>query len=221
MKQWVCVVCEHETDDWSVATQHYYHTGHGFESRERRQVHSPESPHTESTMQKRFGRISWNEKKIALEWTVTNETETHAHELTCADVPRPAFNEALQALRPDVLVICELDDEYGETMRVQSVSLTTNAKSGARGAVVTAMKGLELANGPLSLHTPHLLAESASDNEKGEGETSGVMPKGMWPRIEALEAEAWAYLDGKRAPKPQTELPLAGVKEAELAGAGA
>jgi hypothetical protein len=173
-------------------------------------------------MSKRFTKISWNEKKIVLEWTTQTETETHAHELQCADVPRPSFKDALQALREDVLVIAELDDDYGETMRVQSVSLSLNAKSGARGGVVTAMKGLEIANGPLAIHTPHLLAEGAGDDdERGDdGERPGVMPKGMWARIEALEAEAWAYLDGKRAPKPQTELPLAGAKEAELEGAG-
>ena len=169
-------------------------------------------------MQKRFTKISWNEKKIVLEWTTQTETETHAHELQCADVPRPSFDEALQALREGVLVICELDDDYGETMRIQSVSLTTNAKSGGRGAVVTARKGLPIANSPLMLHTPHLLAESPSEDDGKTGEQPCVMPKGMWSRIEALEAEAWAYLDGKRAPKPQAELPLEGAREPELAG---
>lgn len=158
-------------------------------------------------MQKRFTKISWNEKKIALEWTTQTDTETHAHELTCADVPRPSFDEALQALRPDVLAICELDDEYGETMRIQSVSLTTNAKSASRGGVVTARKGLPIANSPLMLHTPHLLAESPNEDD-GTEDAAGLMPKGMWARIEALETEAWAYLDGKRAPKPQTEFEL-------------
>jgi hypothetical protein len=174
-------------------------------------------------MQKRFTKISWNEKKIALEWTTQTDTETHAHELQCADAPRPSFNDALQALRRDLLIICELDDEYGETMRIQSVSLTTNAKSGARGAVVTAMKGLEIANGPLALHTPHLLAERPSDDDDDRiDDRAGVMPKGMWARIEALEKEAEAYLNGQRAPKVQAELPLDGSdqEEPELAGAG-
>ena len=105
-------------------------------------------------MLKRFKKISWDERTITLEWTTQKETETHEHELTCADVPRPAFSEALQALGRDVLVIAELDEDYRDGMRVQSVSLSMNAKSGARGAVVTAMKTLEIANAPLALHTP-------------------------------------------------------------------
>lgn len=168
-------------------------------------------------MQKRFTKISWNEKTITLEWTTQKETETHGHELTCADAPRPAFDKALQALGRDILIIAELDDDYGDGMRVQSVSLSMNAKSGARGAVVTAMKTLAIANSPLAIHTPHLLAEHQGELPL-EGESRGVMPDGMWKRIEALEKEAWAYLDGQRAPKGQPE--LSADREAELEGAG-
>jgi hypothetical protein len=177
---------------------------------------------------KRFKKIRWNGKEVALEWTATTQdgAETHDHQLTCKDAPHPEFDAALQALKQDVLVIAELDDEepsieipgYGETMRVQSVSLSLNAKSGNRGAVVTAMKTLQLANAPLALHTPHLVAET-DDDEGDEGERAGVMPAGMWARIEALEKEAWAYLDGKRAPKAQQELPLSTAPEPELEGA--
>jgi hypothetical protein len=174
---------------------------------------------------KRFKRIKWNGRDVSLEWTATTQdgAETHDHQLTCKDAPNPEFDAALQALKQDVLVIAELQDEegdlpgYGETMRVQSVSLSLNAKSGNRGAVVTAMKTLQLANAPLALHTPHLVAET-DDDEGDEGERAGVMPAGMWARIEALEKEAWAYLDGKRAPKAQQELPLTTAPELEGAG---
>lgn len=162
---------------------------------------------------KRFKKISWNGKQVSLEWTATIQdgAETHEHQLTCKDAPNPEFDVALQALKRDVLVIAELEEaDYEEGMRVQSVSLSLNAKSGNRGAVITAMKTLELANAPLALHTPHLVAEIDTDGDD-EGERAGVMPTGMWSRIETLEKEAWSYLDGKRAPKPQTELTLAGA----------
>lgn len=170
-------------------------------------------------MKKRFKKISWNEKQVALEWTEQRDTEAHDHALTCKDAPLASFDEALQALRDDVLIIAELDGNYDEDMRVQSVSLSFSEKSGARGCVVTAMKTLAIANAPLALHTPHLLAESAGggDDNGGEAEPAktGVVPDGMWARIEALEKQAWAYLNGKRAPKEQTDL----LEQEELEGA--
>jgi hypothetical protein len=164
-------------------------------------------------MEKRFKKIRWNGSEVGLEWTSQDGSETHNHELTCKDEPRDEFDEALQSLRGDVLVIAELPREYGKDMRVQSVSLSMNAKSGARGAVVTAMKTLAKANSPLALHTPHLLAEIPGELPL-DGEPTGVMPTGMWGRIEKLEQEAWAYLAGKRAPVDETDSP---AEERELA----
>lgn len=214
--KWVCVVCEHQGDDWAVVMKHYYHTGHGFVSTEQRG-----NSHQENASMKRFKKIRYNERSVVLEYTVHDGTKTEEIAFGCEDAPHADFSAALQALGVDVLNICELDESYGKDMRIQAVSLSLNAKSGARGAVVTAMKALQIANGPLALHTPHLLSETADDDDGDDtGERAGVMPEGMWDRVEALETEAWAYLEGKRAPKQQMDLPLEGAKEPELAGAG-
>lgn len=163
-------------------------------------------------MKKRFKKIHWNEKEVRLEWTSEDGTSVHEHELTSAEAPHLDFDAALQALRGDVLVIVELDDtDYGEGLRVQAVSLSLSAKTGHRGAVITALKTLAIANGPLALHTPHLVEAAAEEGSTGKAEsedTRGVMPTDMLARIETLEREAWAYLDGKRAPKAQQELEL-------------
>ncbi|MDB4892197.1 MAG: hypothetical protein JWL61_4052 [Gemmatimonadetes bacterium] len=167
-------------------------------------------------MKKRFKRIKWNEKEVTLEWTTQDGSETHDHQLTCKDAPKDSFNAALQALRDDVLTISQLDKQYGEDMRVQSVSLSLSEKTGTRGAVVTALKSLDIANAPLALHTPHLVSEGADDDGGADAkpnDKTGVMPDGMWDRIEELETEAWAYLSGQRAPKAQTEMPLETPKE--------
>lgn len=167
-------------------------------------------------MKKRFKKIIWNEKLITLEWTTQDGSEVHDHKLECEDKPKASFDEKLQALRQDVLTVAQLDASYGEGMRVRSVSLSLSEKSGARGAVVTALKTLDIANAPLALHTPHLLAEGAEDEGGADAkpnDKTGVMPAGMWDRIEELETEAWAYLSGQRAPKAQTEMPLETPKE--------
>lgn len=148
---------------------------------------------------KRLKKISWNEKEVHLEWTTSEWDESRDIDLTCKDEPHLDFRSALQALKADVLTICGLDKGYGEEMRVQSVTLSFNEKSSARGVVVTAMKTLDIANAPLALHTPHLIADEQTDMMN---ERAGRMPDGMLARIEALEKEAWAYASSeKRAPK--------------------
>jgi hypothetical protein len=145
----------------------------------------------------RFKKVKWDEKEVTLIWTTESGTETHERELTSKNAPHVDFASALQALRGDVLSVCELDDAE-EDLRVQSVSLSFSEKSGLRGAVVTGLKPVQIANSPVVLNTPHL-------TESGDGD-KGVMPGSMWRRVLALEAEAQAYLNGKTAPKEQRDI---------------
>jgi hypothetical protein len=221
-KAFVCITCEHQADDWNAVMKHYIHTGHGF-------VPTEQPPRERATMnEKRFTAIKWNEKAVELEWTTLEGAITHDHQLSSPDEPHLEFRTALQALREDVLTIVEVEDAYGDGMRVQSVSLSRGEKSGLRGAVITAMKTLAIANGPLAIHTPHLVEDDESDDNGAEAKSTekrGVMPIGMLTRIEALEDEAWEYIGGKRAPtvKGLEGTPLAKPahdEEPELEGAG-
>lgn len=145
----------------------------------------------------RFQKIKWNLKAVSLTWTTESGTETHEHELTSSQTPHEDFERALQALKDDVLELCELYD-YEDGVRVSSVTISYSEKSGRRGAVVTALKTLAVANAPLVLNTPHLAQEGENDK--------GVLPPAMWRRVLALEVEAQAYVDGKRAPKEQRDM---------------
>jgi hypothetical protein len=222
--KWVCIICTHQSDDYNATLKHFYHTGHGFVLTEQP---APPPRETVTMNEKRFTAIKWNEKSVELEWTTLEGAITHDHQLSSPDEPHLEFRTALQALGEDVLDICELEEGYGAGMRVQSVSLSLSGKTAKRGVVVTAMKTLAQTNAPLALHTPHLVEAKDDDGEakpagkaKAE-EVKGVMPAGMLTRIEALEAEAWEYLAGKRAPKRQTELALGTTaEEPELEGAG-
>ena len=144
----------------------------------------------------RFKKIKWDQKAVTLIWTTESGTETHEHDLTSMQEPHTDLNDALQALNTDVLNVCEIDAAC-EDLRVQSVTLSYSEKTGLRGAVVTALKPVRIANAPVVLNTPHLT--EAGDDPKG------VMPPSMWRRILALELEAQAYLNGKRAPKDQLD----------------
>lgn len=124
----------------------------------------------------RFKKIKYDTKEVTLLWTTEKSGETHEHTLTSDQAPHPDFIEAMQALVEDVRRICELPMSFEDGMRVQSVSLSYSEKTGAGGAVITALKTLSAANAPLVLSTPHLV---------DEGET-GVMPFGMQERLEVL-----------------------------------
>lgn len=220
--KWVCVFCEHQSDDYNETLKHFYHTGHGF-------VLTEQPPREKKTMaiDKRFTKISYNEKEVVLEWTTKDGADTRAVDLKCPEEPHLDFRIALQALREDVLAIVEVDDAYGDGMRVQSVSLSRGEKSGLRGAVITAMKTLAIANGPLAIHTPHLVEDDESDDNGAEAKSTekrGVMPIGMLTRIEELEDEAWEYIGGKRAPTVKglegTPLAKPAAEAPELEGAG-
>lgn len=145
---------------------------------------------------KRFRKVKWDQREVTLLWTTESATETHEHELTSKQEPHKDLDAALQDLAGDVLNVCEIDCPL-EDVRVQSVSLSFSEKSGLRGAVVTALKSVEIANAPVVLNTPHLSQDGESDK--------GVMPSRMWQRILQLELEADAYLTGKRAPNPQLD----------------
>lgn len=145
----------------------------------------------------RFKKIRWNQKEVMLKWTTESSGETHEHELTATQEPHADLDTALQALASDVLNVCELDAPL-EDVRVQSVSLSFSETTGLRGAVVTALKPVAIANAPVVLNTPHL----AEDGEQAKG----VMPPGMWRRVLALEEEARLYIGGKRAPKAQLDV---------------
>ena len=104
--------------------------------------------------------------------------------------PAPAFLRALDAFVPEVCELLELPPRYRERMRCQGVSLSTS-DSGARGLVVTCLKEIGGANGPVVLNTPHLPLEAGD-------EVAPTVPPAMVRLLDELETAAEAFVQGER-----------------------
>lgn len=143
----------------------------------------------------RLRKIKHKAGKTEIHWTTTVEDtgdETKS-ELTSFDDPEPEFVTAMEALAADVLEICELPDDYTIGMDVTGLSLSYTDDD-RMGATITALKGLEEANSPLVINTPHLPEIDFDD-------PNPQMTPGMERRVDDLIERAKRFIGGKRAQK--------------------
>lgn len=145
-----------------------------------------------------------------------NTNNWDQHTLSCKDQPRPELLERLQVMANHVTEICEFSEWETKKLIVSGVSLTYGDEGNCY-LVITAQKALEYSKAPLIINTPARPAEPESDAEGQEFCWSDELTAD----IEALEQEAWAYIDGERA---QLSLDFAGgaktAEESTEGGAG-
>lgn len=111
---------------------------------------------------------------------------------TSKDAPTPEFREALQALRADVIDICELPMQL-YALDVRSVSFSH--ANDILGATITALYSLSKSNAPLVINTPHKSAEPYSEG----GDSSQCLDPHAVARLKRLIDRAEKYLQGARA----------------------
>lgn len=156
----------------------------------------------------RFKKIKYNGEKVVLHWTTSKVMEEVAHELISTQTPHPRLVDTLAAFVPEVLDLLELPADYDVGLRVVGLSINTQ-EDGRRGLVVTCLKALEGAQGPLVLNTPNL-------PEPGDDAQQPSLPSTMLRLMERAEREAEAFVNGKRA---QVDM-FADADEREPATAG-
>lgn len=139
----------------------------------------------------RFSKIKYNGKFVTLAWEDTNPARDLATSLTSAQTPHPDFTAALDAFAGEVLDLLELPLEYGDTLKVTGLSISTQ-DDGRRGLVVTALKGVKCSPAPLVLNTPHL-------PEPGEDPNAPALSRYMLALLVNAEIEASLFVAGKRA----------------------
>ena len=135
--------------------------------------------------------------------------------MKCHDAPVAGFQKAFDALTPAVVQICELGEEYGNTLVVTGASFSYGGEAEVMGVVITAQKALCTANSPLIINTPHLPSEDVS----GQG-NEPTLSKKQVKALEELQRQTVNYVEGKRL---QLELKLEGAddmkaKEEEVGG---
>lgn len=125
-----------------------------------------------------FKKIKFDGDKVELHFTEYSKKSglDDTVRLVSHDTPHPDFVHALTALRAHVVSVCELDDDTERRLTVRGVTITEKDT-----VVITALKELMDMDVPLVLNTPNHLPSYE-----------------LHLAITALEAEAEAYVDGKR-----------------------
>lgn len=163
---------------------------------------------------KRLMKIKVKEGTYFFKWEVfrrdTNNWDQHT--LTCKDIPRPELLQRLRALAYHVAAICEFNMQRYEIEKIiiSGISLSYG-DDGNRYLVITAQRHLEYSKAPLIINTP-------ARPEQSEG--VAVSEEFCWSAalmedIDALEKEAWEYIDGNRA---QQKLDFDGEDKSEKPG---
>lgn len=142
-------------------------------------------------MLKQFTKIKIKDQTTTLKWQVPRkgkDGEFNEGSATCRETPQPEFIAALQALVPDVPLMCDLPDSwYKDKLKILGVVLSH--KDGIIGATISSTVTLNNKR-VIALNTPHLSAE---------GKAGETLPEGCTDRIEVLIDEAEKYLKGVRA----------------------
>lgn len=138
-------------------------------------------------------RVSYKKGKVAISWLQQRpEDQTDEFSLVSTEQPTHRFVEALQALVPHVLRICELPDQYGNGITVLGVSFSHT--NDVMGAVMTATKKLCHSTSPMLINTPHKPSEPYSGDDD-----SNCLDLETVQALQSVWDQALAYLRGDRA----------------------
>lgn len=145
---------------------------------------------------KRITKIKVKKGEYFFSWEIFQASTKNwdKHTLSCKDKPRPELLERLQTLANHVTEICEFGERETKKLIVSGVSLSYG-DDGNCYLVITAQKALEYSKAPLIINTPARPAEPENDADSPEFCWSDELAND----IDALEREAWKYIDGERA----------------------
>lgn len=134
-------------------------------------------------------KVKYDGEKVTIKTQEDSDTSQKETTLTCYDPPRESFTDAFQALREGAVDLLEIQDaDWAAGLRVTGMSVTYEEER--TGVVVTMMKELEGAKGPLVLNTPYVVDED---------EHGPTMPTALMRGYQRMLDEARKYLNGDRA----------------------
>jgi len=144
---------------------------------------------------KTFTKIKYDGKNVVLAWAEGDVDTSEEYTLKCDDAPHGDFTKALNTFAGHVAELCELPKPWGSDLDVRGVSISHT--QGIMGAVITALKPLEMSQSPLVVNTPHKPSEPYSEGDPNAGDY--CLSTECTEAIAVLCVEAEAYLKGKRA----------------------
>jgi hypothetical protein len=165
---------------------------------------------------RRVTKVSYDGKRVKVQYQIPRAEKEEPDEfaLVCNDRPAPTLLLALEGLRPHVAAICQLPAKYCEMMEVRGASFSFAGPDEIMGAVITALKSLPTARGPLVLNTPYLSSAPMSETDEAP-----LLSPAAREALEEVAREGLRYVDGEREQgdlfRPLTEEPVpAAVVEA-------
>lgn len=110
------------------------------------------------------------------------------------DIQSTEFLESLQVLKPYVINILELPDEYDETLEIRGI--TIKYEEAGIGVVISAVKGLASLAAPLCLNTPYI-------PPKRDEHINTPMSSELEMSIEKITAMAQQFMNGQHRAQGQ------------------
>ena len=160
-------------------------------------------------------KVELEKIRVHVEWERKNGIGWDELLLTTADRPMQSFHEAMQALRQDVIEMCELPLDYSDRIIVKGVSFSYGGDAEVMGATVTAAMELKYSNVPLNINTPFKAEKPYSE---GGADPKQLLDPACVRRLYALAIEAERYVNGDRE---QMDLFAQGKKAEQMQEAGA
>ena len=150
-------------------------------------------------MPRRFKKIKFDGVNVFIQYEDGNNFQNE-YTLKCDEQPRPEMAQAFKALAYEVLLLCELPEDYLGRLEVRSVSLNYGGKQETMGATFSARMKLNYSNAPLNLNTPNKPVEPYSEgNYDDEILQKMCLRPECVEKLENLIDEANYYVDGNRA----------------------
>lgn len=136
-----------------------------------------------------------NKINIVYEKSVNSGWDEYS--FTCSDEPRPELYEALKALAPHVIEMCELPESYLPRIDVRGVSFSYGGQNEVMGATIIAQMALDNSHVALNLNTPHKASEPY--NPEGPADEMQLLSNECVEALGELCDEVERYIKGDRA----------------------
>lgn len=123
--------------------------------------------------------------------------------MKCHDDPNDSMDPAIRALVPHVLEMLEIDEKWGETLRITQIAFGYKGNDEIMGCTITGVKDLKDKKRPFPFNTPYATSKQAEATvaKKGRGRPAAT-PDLLTPEctavLERIQTEAEKYVMGKR-----------------------
>lgn len=138
-----------------------------------------------------------SDDKVAVSYDQQSKTGSwDEYSFTCSEKARPEFYEALNALAPHVIEMCELPEDYLSRIKVRGVAFSYGGEKQVMGATIIAQMELFYSNTDLNINTPHKASDSYNDQPADENQ---LLTDECIDALDVLCDEVKLYIQGERA----------------------